>query len=1120
MSNFEDELQDLFADKQVNNFREKLRTDLADDVSGMEYVGDVAQGIFAGAVDAVDETLNFARNFVGAEKGRILPEVDLPVTGVGQASDDISQFIVGMVGAGKITNTIKGVRLMKEASTKGRIAKAAVDSAISSTVAHNPYDERLADIIQRYPSLQNPVTEYLQGQTDDSEFELRAKMALEDVVANGAITAILGTLVKATGKGYKAIKGDGKVDEAVEAEIQQAGKKLDEAAPAAKAEAEESVKASIKGGKDEAKPLQSNEKAAKPKAKAKATPKKEVEAPATPKVTAKQAKELVKTLRTVKGDEKSFDELQDGVDNFLYNIIQTRKQAGQAEHISLYDDMDAFYTSIGRQVFDLTADAQKATKRTETFEQLQERAAAQLMDTADMTADEVSLFLAKHADNTRDAYTFLAATDAMIRKQYDELLNLANVADEAFDDTVRLSLLAEFEKLQRLLQGATGVRSEMGRALKSRQMGIKSYAELGRLAKAAADDPDQLRTLVRNSDAKDLVKKAKLMDNKRIAGPLGEFFRSMILFNYKTQVTNALSGVVETFLVPTERIMGSLFVRGAEGAAVRSDATAQLVGLKQATNDALHYAAAAFKEERNILDPLRTTTENTQHKISSQYLGVETDSTLGRFVDFIGKSSRLSLRALGSSDEFLKQMNYRSFMKAKAAREGVEQGLKGADLDAYIVKRMDESFDSAGRGVDKEALEYSQRITFTEDLGNNFFGDLQKLSVKYPAMQLVLPFIRTPTNLLKRAGQRTPALALISKSVRDDIAAGGVRRAEALGRQAMGAVFMTSMFFAFGEGKITGAGPTDPKARRFLRNTGWQPYSVKIGDNYYSYNRLDPNFIAIGAAATAFEAMSPVLEDADAETQEMIGEVSSALFLGVTQTFKNKAYFQGLSNLLTALSAEDERALKRIGNIGSNSLASFIPSALTQTTDVLQGQEALTEAIGLSDKLKKKIPVLKDSLPKKYNWVTGQTIDYPVIANTLGFQKSEVPNTNVMEELRAIGYGFTGPEKRISKQDLTSEQFSDYSRLTGTLKINGKTLEQSLSDLFASSQWKSAAEERKRFRQNGQITTVEIQTVSGIIGGYKRAAREALLKKYPDLKQAIIDYKKMRKGTDLLQANR
>ena len=108
--------------------------------------------------------------------------------------------------------------------------------------------------------------------------------------------------------------------------------------------------------------------------------------------------------------------------------------------------------------------------------------------------------------------------------------------------------------------------------------------------------------------------------------------------------------------------------------------------------------------------------------------------------------------------------------------------------------------------------------------------------------------------------------------------------------------------------------------------------------------------------------MSPVLEDADADTLDQVDEVATALVLGSTQTFKNKAYFQGVSNLLTLLSAEDEKALSRVGNTASNFVASFIPAALTQTTDVAQGHDALVEAIGLADKLKKKIPILKDSL--------------------------------------------------------------------------------------------------------------------------------------------------------------
>ena len=1142
---YEEELQELFGSDETDQFIGNLRTSLADEVSGTGYVGDMLEGALAGAADAVDETLNFGRSLVGADTGRILPEFDRPVTAVGEITDDMTQFVVGMAGAGKLTNSIKIVRSLKEAGLKGKVAKGAIDSALSSTVAHNPYDKRLADIMQQYPATANSITDWLQGKDDDSMFELRMKMALEDVIANGAITGALVLGGKATAKGWKTWRDTGKVDEAAEAELKEASKQLEEAGPAAKAEAEETVKRTAGKGKknatkeatedvSEAGTATKAEVQETPTAKTKSdTPKKDspetVDAalPKTPKLTKKKADEVVKALRTAEGDEKSFDELQESVDSFMYNILQTRRSQGQAEHISLYEDMDVFYSSVGRQVMDLTQDAQKTVKRKETFDELSQRAAAQLAQTADLSTDEVASLLAKHADNTRDSYTFLAATDAMIRKQYDDLLNLANVADEAFDDTARMSLLVEFEKLERLIQGATGIRTEMGRALKSRQMGIKSYDELtggvfdisGRAARATMENPDKLRIAIRNSqNASDVAKLARLTSNKRIAGPLGEFFRSMILFNYKTQVTNALSGVVESFLVPSERILGSMFVKGADGAAVRADARAQLAGLKHATNDALSYAVASFKEGRNILDPLRTTTENTQHRISSQYLGVEQDSVMGRFVDFIGKSSRLSLRALGSSDEFLKQMNYRSFMKAKATREGLETGVE--DLDAYVAKRMDEAFDSAGRGVDTEALEYSQRITFTEDLGNNFFGDLQRLAVRYPAMQLVLPFIRTPTNLLKRAGQRTPVLAMISKSVREDIKAGGIRRAEALGRQSMGAIVMTSMFFAFGEGKITGAGPTDPKARRFLRNAGWQPYSIKLGDNYYSYNRLDPNFIMVGAIATAYEAMSPVLEDADAETLEQVDEVATALLLGITQTFKNKAYFQGVSNLLTLLSSEDEKALSRVGNTASNFVASFIPAALTQTTDVAQGQDALVEAIGLADKLKKRIPILKDSLPKKYNWVTGKPIESPVIANTLGFQSQEVHNTRVMRELREIGYGFSGPEKRLSKQELTSEQFSDYARLTGSLTINGKTLEQTLNEYFASPAWQNLSEERKRYRANGQVMTVELRSVSRIMGAYKRAAREELMKKYPELRDAIMTHKKMTKGLDLLASNR
>ena len=1262
---FDEEVEEFAHEnsERITQLRNTLNTQKADEVdTALEYGLDIGQGILAGAVDAADDTLNFlakltnAANLTEIERQRFLPETDRPVTGVGQFAEDISQFGVGLLGAGKFTTVTNGFlkanRFTRNIYSKvghymytpfskasqvkpikalgetklGKVAgkvvnkktgKLTLDSAIASTVAHNPYDERLADLIARYPSFAQPIGEALAGDIDDSEFDLYMKMAIEDVALTATVGAALFTTTKTLVKVVKSLR---KGDEAGAEQALKEGEKLllenakdepllleykplllgksdtvfvppkddvinmpppeksmndfldtrqlkdinrkelDKKAKNNKANAttkETAEDVAETGATTKQTTDGVSEAGTTPKATTKdvseagTPPKAEVQettvgkaaddAPKTDgsnkgldtlKVTEEQATKLVQILKTAKGDEKSFDELQENVDSLLYNIIQTRKSAGQAEHISLYEDMDAFYSSIGRQVADLTKDAQLATKRTETFEELGSRVKENLKTMLDLTDDEIAALQAKHTKGVQDGYVFLASVDSLIRRQYDELLALANVADEAFDDTVKLSLLAEFEKFQRLIQGATGMRSELGRALNSRRMGIKSYDELTAAARKDQElnklSPDAVRNIIRNSDIQGVAKATNHASRfQKGAGMAGEFFRSMILSNFKTQVTNTLSGFTETFLKPTERMIGSLFLTKSEGAVVRAEAMGTLAALKQASGDALSYAAASFKEERNILDPLRTTTENIQHKITAKYIGLDDTTPLGRFVDIVGKTSRLSLRALGSGDEFLKQMNYRAFIMGKATREGIEAGLNGDALDAFVAKKLSESFDDIGRGIDEDALRYAQEATFTEDLGKNIFANIQKMTVEYPAMQLLLPFVRTPTNLLKRAGQRTPVLAMLSKTVREDIKAGGVRKAEALGRQAMGFFVISSMLFAYSEGKVTGAGPTDKKLRKFNRETeSGAQYSFRIGDKMYSYNRLDPNFIAVGAIVSALEALPSDFE-LDEMSLELASDMMAALFLGLTQTFKNKAYFQGVSNFLTAMQAEDDAGTRGVGRYGENFISSFVPPAIQQTTDLLTGQDALREAIGLADKLKKRGLFMAfgegaDTLPKQYNWLTGQPIKNHVGPNTLGFQAQNVTETPVMKELKAIGFGFTGPSKRISKQDLTTEQYAYYKQMTGQIRIDGRTLEQALDKLFKSREWQNLPPERKRYMENGKILTKELQKVSNIIADYKKMARQALGKKFPELQRDINEYNYTRRGipSDILQSNR
>ena len=57
-------------------------------------------------------------------------------------------------------------------------------------------------------------------------------------------------------------------------------------------------------------------------------------------------------------------------------------------------------------------------------------------------------------------------------------------------------------------------------------------------------------------------------------------------------------------------------------------------------------------------------------------------------------------------------------------------------------------------------------------------------------------------------------------------------------------------------GEISGAGPTDPQQRAAMLANGWQPYSVKIGDTWYSYRRLDPFASILGPTADLVELAS------------------------------------------------------------------------------------------------------------------------------------------------------------------------------------------------------------------------------------------------------------------------
>ena len=150
--------------------------------------------------------------------------------------------------------------------------------------------------------------------------------------------------------------------------------------------------------------------------------------------------------------------------------------------------------------------------------------------------------------------------------------------------------------------------------------------------------------------------------------------------------------------------------------------------------------------------------------------------------------------------------------------------------------------------AEQEMLEATfQQQNWATKAGEGFRRTLNKSGIGLGTA--LMPFVRTPLNLLAYTLERTPA-GLLSKEAFDNRAAlkrlskvdqsdltksekrryrALLRREEAIkdkriNKQITGMTYLTGAYFAAQTGMITGGGPTDFTERKRLMESGWRPY--------------------------------------------------------------------------------------------------------------------------------------------------------------------------------------------------------------------------------------------------------------------------------------------------------
>lgn len=557
--------------------------------------------------------------------------------------------------------------------------------------------------------------------------------------------------------------------------------------------------------------------------------------------------------------------------------------------------------------------------------------------------------------------------------------------------------------------------------------GGKSIEDMAR-AISTMDTPEQVASFTKN------INRATTKD------VFFEVWINALLSGPQTHAVNSISNSLVAFWQIPERLMAAGYTKllntGEDGVRA-TEAIGQAYGMVHGIKDGIKSFARTVitGEPEDIVGKIEVP---IQAAISSESLNIS--GGLGRAVDYIGRGVRVPGTLLNAEDAFFKSVGYRMELNARAYRQSAEEGLTGVEAG----KRMQDIIKNPPDDIHVASIDASRYQTFTNPLGEAGKA-YQKIIANIPVLRVITPFVRTPTNIFKFFGERSP-FAPLANSFRADIRAGGSRRDLALARVSLGSSVMAVAATFAGEGKITGGGPADKKLAAMMRNTGWQPYSIKVGGKYIAYGRLEPLGTLLGVAAD-FSEISGSLKDHEA--QEIVAHLSMA----VAQNLTSKTFLRGISEAVNAI----DDPVRYGERWWQNFAGTVVPTGISQISRV--NDPYLREVRSVSDKIKSRIPGYSKDLPPRRN-IWGEPI---ILSGGLGpdivspFYTSTVKDDPVSKELVRIQSPITMPGRYIQDIELDSKQYDRLVILTGKEPIEEgePNLKQAIAEVMKDPEYKT-----------------------------------------------------------------
>lgn len=661
----------------------------------------------------------------------------------------------------------------------------------------------------------------------------------------------------------------------------------------------------------------------------------------------------------------------------------------------------------------------------------------------------------------------------------------------------------------------SGMTAEAGRALQSFNIQATSQADKTRQIKEflgsmqSGVSIEHMAEAIATMDSAEGISKAiPKMLRATTKDMFLEAWINGLLSGPQTHVINTLSNSLNAVWQIPERFMASLIgrVMPGEQAIKEAEALHQAYGLIEGFKDGLKAGASALRngvpsDEMSKIENSRyrsITSGNVRQLPAIKKLmpnALQEGGVAARAVDFMGDTIRIPGRFLMAEDEVFKSVGYRMELRAQAFRTAMQEGLKGDDAAKRMAQIMSDP-EKFAPNVHLAAIDAARYQTFTSPLESRLLGALS--SSKNPVIRTIVPFVRTPTNIMKYAFERTP-FAFASSKIREDVMAGGARRDLALARVSMGSMLMATATVMAAEGMITGGGPSDSKLQANLRRQGWQPYSIKVGDKYVQYGRLEPLGMLFGMAAD----MSEISGLAGEELAPEIDSLASAIVMSIGKNVTSKTWLRGVSEAIEAMEDPDRYGNRYVQNYAS----SLIPTGVAQVERSINPE---VEAVySMTDALKKRIPGLSDSMPKRRD-LWGEPVTTQVSRGERSWAEtafsaispiyvSEGKDSPIDKELTRLKLGISMPSRKQEilgvSMELTPQMLDDYIVLMNKTDLGNGNLKQTLNELVSNPDYKRMGNEMKEEYIKKTFTKARL------------SAKAQLMEKYPILQDMAMRWK-------------